>query len=120
VNGQPVRPPRVASRRLTSATLTAGVLAAASCFVVAGAAEFTGRATDPGSMTDLAVLVSGLWALDPWAWASLGTFAVVATPALGLVATAWEYAQAADRSAFALALAVLAILVLSGLIAVLR
>ena len=123
MNRQPVRPPRVAPRRLTSASLTAGVILAATCFLVAGAAEFLGAdssVADMTDMTDMGALVGGLVALDPWAWASLGTYLVVATPALGLAVTAYEYATVADRHAVALALVVLTVLTLSTVVALLR
>ena len=120
MSGQPRRASRAAPRHLTSASLTTGVLVSGACFVVAGAAEVLGLATHPAQMTDVGALASGLAALDPWAWASLGTYAVVATPAIGLVVTAYEYATVADRSTLALALVVLAVLVLSTVVALLR
>ena len=120
MNRQPVRPPRVAPRRLTSASLTAGVILAATCFLVAGAAEFLGADSSVADMTDMNALAGGLAALDPWAWASLGTYLVVATPALGLAVTAYEYATVADRHAVALALVVLTVLTLSTVVALLR
>lgn len=120
MSGQPRRAPRTAPRHLTSGSLTAGVFVSGACFVVAGAAEVFGVATHPAQMTDVGALVSGLAALDPWAWASLGTYAVVATPAMGLVATAYEYSTVADRSTVALALVVLAVLALSAVVALAR
>jgi uncharacterized membrane protein len=71
-------------------------------------------------MTDLSRILSGLASLDPWAWASLGTWLVVVTPVIGLLVTAYEYTLAADRQAVGLALAVLAVLALSTGLAILR
>jgi hypothetical protein len=44
----------------------------------------------------------------------------VVTPAVALLATAWEYASIADRRATLLALAVLGVLAISVLVAVLH
>jgi uncharacterized membrane protein len=96
------------------------VVVSGVCFFVAGAAEILGFATQAGRLTDLAALADGLVSVDPWAWASLGTLVVVATPAIGLVTTAYEYAVVSDRHTVGLALAVLAILALSGAVALLR
>jgi len=109
-----------APRRFTSATLTAGVVVAATSFLVAGAAELAGIEQGSGEMTDVGALVDGLLALSPWAWASLGTLVIVVTPAIGLLVTAHEYASISDRRTVLLALSVLTVLVVSALIAVLR
>ncbi len=106
-----------APRRLTSAVLSLGVAVSAACFVLAGVAEFLGMTRREASMTDFSALLDGSLALDPWALASLGCYAVVVTPAIGLLATAWEYASIADRRATFLALAVLAILAVSVVVA---
>lgn len=123
----PIREARVATRRATSAVMTAGVLASAACFAVAVAVEVTSAGgadgsaaiTADGSMTDLAALLDGLSAVRPWAWASLGAYVLVATPVIGLVASAAEYARIRDWGTVALALAVLGILALSAVVAVL-
>ncbi len=126
---QPARPPapspsdwvpEPAPRRHTSTALSAGVVAAATCFAVALAAEFVGRDVGGGEMTDLATVVEGLLALTPWAWATLGVYVVVVTPAVGLVVTAWEYASVGDRRTLLLAAAVIAVLAASAVIAILR
>jgi len=114
-------PARVtAPRRYTSATITIGVVVSAACFLMAGLAEVAGMETGSGDMTDLVAVLDGLLAMNPWAWASLGTFAVVLTPAIGLLVTAYEYATVSDRRTVLLAIAVVAILVLSAVVAVLR
>ena len=116
-------PPEVrqaAPRRFTSAALTIGVLVAASCFGVAVAAEVAGIDPGTGDMTDLAAVLDGLLALTPWAWATAGAYAIVLTPAAGLIATASEYASISDRRTVWLALAVLGVLALSTTIALLR
>jgi uncharacterized membrane protein len=100
--------------------LSAGVAFGAICFLVAGVAEILGLATQPAAIIDVGAVVDGLGRLDAWAWASLGTLIVVATPAVGLVATAAEYAVASDRSTLLLALVVLAVLALSTVVAVAR
>jgi uncharacterized membrane protein len=120
VSREPVRPPRVASRRMTSATLTAGVAVSALCFLAAVVLEAMGSAGAAGPMTAITSLLDGLLALEPAAWASLGTYVLVATPAIGLVVTAAEYADIGDRGTMVLALAVLGVLAISALVAVLR
>ena len=106
--------------RYTSATLTGGVLAAAACFLVAMVAEVAGVDPGGGEMTDLAAVFDGLLAFTPWAWATLGAYAVVATPALGLIVTGWEYSTISDRRTMLLAATVLVVLAISATVAVLR
>jgi len=108
-----------APRHLTSTTLSAGVAVSAACFLLAGAAEALGVTSRPGDMTDIGALLQGWLSLDPWAWASLGTFAVILTPALALLVTAWEYLTIRDRRSVLLALAVLAVLMVSAAVALL-
>jgi uncharacterized membrane protein len=97
--------------------MTAGVLLGGVCFAITLAAEVLGMATDGGPMADLPALADGLLAFRPWAWASLGTYVVVATPVISLGATAIEYAMVHDRRSTGLALLVVAVLALSGLVA---
>ena len=109
-----------APRRYTSATLTAGVAAAGVFFAVAMIAEILGADPGEGQMTDLAAVFEGLVAFTPWAWATLGAYAVVITPMLGLAVTAWEYSSVHDRRTVLLAVAVMAVLATSALVAILR
>lgn len=109
----------VAPRRLTAAVLSGGAAISAACFAVALAAGLAGADGARGDPADLSALLGALAALRPWAWASLGILAVIATPALGLVVTAAEYASLPDRRTAVLALAVLAILGLSVVVALL-
>ena len=112
--------PSQAPRRYTSASLTAGVVVAAACFVVALTAEIvTGRAGS-GEMADIAAVLDGLVAFSPWAWATAGVYAVVATPVVGLIVTAGEYASIGDRRTVGLAVAVIAVLGASAAVAILR
>lgn len=108
-----------APRHVTSVVISAGVVLSAACFLLAGAAEALGTTTQPGDMTDVGVLLERSLSLDPWAWASLGTFAVILTPAVALLVTAWEYFTIRDRRSVLLALAVLAVLSVSATVAVL-
>ena len=107
-------------RRYTSATLTGGVLAAAILFGVAVLAEVLGAETGTGDMTDLAAIAEGLMAFTPWAWATAGAYAVLATPVVGLLVTATEYWSVDDRRTVLLAAGVLAILGLSVVVALVR
>ena len=111
---------RHAPRHYTSAALTVGALLAAACFVVALAAEIAGSEPGSGSMTDVAAIIDGLLAFTPWAWATLGVYAVVVTPLFGLVVTAWEYSSVGDRRSVGLAVGVIAVLVTSAIISILR
>ena len=83
---------RSAPRRYTSAALTGGVVVAAVVLRGGRAGRDRRRRAGAGEMTDLAAVFEGLLALTPWAWATLGTYAVVLTPVVGLLVTAWEYA----------------------------
>ena len=89
----------------------------AACFVLAGLAELMGVDRREAAMTDVGALIEGSMALDPWALASLGTYMVILTPAIALLATAWEYASISDRRTVLLAVAVLAVLAISVAVA---
>lgn len=109
-----------APRQYTSAVLTVGVTVAAVCFAIALVTELAGVEPGSGQMTDVGAISGGLLVMMPWAWATLGAYAVILTPILGLLATAWEYASIADRRTVLLAVTVLAILAASVVIAILR
>lgn len=109
-----------APRGATSRALSVGVAAAGVFFAVAVIAEILGAEPGTGEMTDLAAVIEGLFSLTPWAWATLGAYAVVATPIVGLFVTAWEYASVHDRRTVLLAVAVLAVLATSVVVAILR
>jgi uncharacterized membrane protein len=109
-----------APRRFTSAVLSGGVAVAGVLFAAAMILEISGAEPGDGEMTDLAAVFEGLVALMPWAWATLGAYAVVATPLLGLLVTAWEYWSVGDRRTVWLAAAVIAVLAASVVVAILR
>jgi uncharacterized membrane protein len=111
---------RSAPRRYTSATLTGGVVVAGICFAVAMVAELLGADVGAGAMTDVGAVVQGLFALTPWAWATAGAYAIVITPVAGLLVTAAEYWRVDDRRTVLLAVAVLAVLTVSAVVAILR
>ena len=129
-DGTPLR--QAAPRRLTSAVMAVGVVLAAACFGVAVIAELLGNIGPFGSpeplgsagpevsMTDLGAILEGLRDARAWAFASLGTYLIILTPAAALLATAWEYATIGDRRTVLLAAAVLAVLVASVGVAILR
>jgi uncharacterized membrane protein len=100
--------------------LTAGVGLSAACYLVAGAAELLGTPARTGTLRDLGAVVAGLAPPDPWAWATLGTLVVIATPALGLLTTAIEYLRVSDRGTARMAVAVLLVLLVSAALAFLR
>jgi uncharacterized membrane protein len=62
----------------------------------------------------------GLLTFTPWAWATLGSYAVVITPVIGLLVTAYEFTTISDRRTVMLAISVVVVLVTSAIIAVLR
>lgn len=109
-----------APRRHTSIVLTAGVVVAGVLFAVAVALELLGAEPGDGEMTDLGAVLEGVLGLTPWAWATLGAYAVLATPVLGLVVTAGEYWRVSDYRTMWLALSVIAVLAVSAIVAVLR
>ena len=114
-------PPTVrpsAPRRYTSAALTVGVGFSALCFAIAALAEVVGVQAEVGEVTDVGAVIEGLGVLSPWAWATLGVYAIVLTPAVGLLVTIGEYASASERRAALLALTVLAILTISAAVAI--
>jgi uncharacterized membrane protein len=102
-------PPR---GHLTSRALTFGSVVASACFVLALVLELVGRRGQPSSGDGLSVdaLLRGLVAPEALAWAVMGVLVVIGTPAVGLVATAWEYR---GRREALLALVVLGILGIS-------
>jgi hypothetical protein len=104
---------RAVPHRATSVTLTVGTVLGAVCFAVALVGELAGRGGVSGQAGGLAAIL----ALDPTAWAVLGSAVIIATPAIGLVVTAFEYEAIGDRRAVLMALAVLAILGTSLVIA---
>jgi len=116
----PSTPRPSAPRRYTSATITAGAAVAAICFGIALMAEIAGVEPGSGEMTDLGAVFDGLLTFTPWAWATLGSYAVVLTPGIGLLVTAYEYATISERRTVLLAIAVVAVLATSATIAILR
>jgi hypothetical protein len=110
----------VARRRATSLALTGGTLLGAILFGVALIADLAGLGrAGPGTAVDAAAFLEALLGLSPWAWALLGCITIIVTPAIGLVVTALEYERIADRRAALMALAVLAVLGISFLVAIL-
>ena len=110
---------RVAPHRATSATLTGGTVLGAACFAIALVADLAGLGTRTSGVSDIADYLAAIAALDPTAWAVLGSAVIIATPAVGLAVTALEYESIGDRRAVLMALAVLAILATSLAVAVL-
>jgi hypothetical protein len=116
----PVAPERrAAPRRVTGLTLTAGTLLGAACFVIALLSDLAGIGSGATWAGDARAYLSALADLDAEAWAALGSALIIATPAVGLVVTAAEFRSIGDRRAVVFALAVLAILATSLLIALL-
>ena len=109
-----------APRRYTSATLSAGVFLSGLCFVLAMAAEIAGSEELAGDMTDVAAVIEGLALMAPWAWATVGCYVIILTPALALLVTIAEYASISERRTVLTAVAVMAILTLSALVALTR
>jgi hypothetical protein len=105
--------PTVAPGELTATVLSGGAAVGAACFAVALTAEVVGLDGARGDPLDPAALLAALAAFRPWAWASVGTLAVIATPAVGLLATSAEYASVSDRRTALLALVVLGVLAVS-------
>ncbi len=96
------------------------MLLAGVFFALAMIMEILGAEPGDGQMTDLAAVLDGLVTLTPWAYATVGAYAVVATPVVGLIVTAAEYWSIDDRRTVLLASAVLAVLAASVVVAILR
>jgi uncharacterized membrane protein len=110
---------RVAPRRATGLILTSGTVLGATCFAIALVADLARLGGHAFTGGDAAGYVAALLSLDPEAWAALGSALIIATPAVGLVVTAVEYGSIGDRRAVVFAVAVLAVLSFSLLIALL-
>ena len=105
--------------RATRAVLTVGTAISVGCFAIALGLEFAGRSTASGSATDLGAVGRSVLALEPWGWATLGTFGVIASPIAAIAATAVEYLRAGDRRTAWTAVGVLVVLALSLVVALL-
>ena len=103
----------IAASRATRAVLALGTGASVTCFAIALLLEFLGRPSGGGAETDLGAVLSSAAALESWGWATLGTFAVIVSPAAAIVATALEYRVAGDRRTALTAVGVLAVLGIS-------
>jgi hypothetical protein len=110
---------RVASSDWTRRGLSVGTAVAAACFMVAVVLDMLGRGGAHGDPTDLPALAASVARLEAWGWATLGTFAIIFTPAISLVATAVEYRAVADQRTTLTALAVLGVLLVSVALALL-
>jgi uncharacterized membrane protein len=91
----------------------------AACFAIALAADLAGLGKGTSGVSDVGSYLAAIAAVDPTAWAVLGSAVIIATPAVGLVVTAFEYESIGDRWAVLMALAVLAILGTSLAVAIL-
>jgi hypothetical protein len=100
----------VAGSTATRAALAVGTAVSVACFLATLLLESTGRPRGGGSGLDPVEVVRSAASLEAWGWATLGTYAVILTPALALAMTAWEYLAVEDRRTAAIALAILAIL----------
>ena len=103
----------------TRAALAVGTAVSVVCFAVALILEFLGRPDGGGSATDLGAVARSTLALEPWGWATLGTFAVILSPVVAILATALEYASIHDRRTALTAVAVLAVVAMSFAVSVL-
>lgn len=109
-----------AGQGATRLVLRAGVLVSAAAFAIAMLLRVAGRAAGDGDAFDPGAVLAACLALDPWGWATLGVFAVIATPVLAIAATGHEHRVAGDRRTALLSLVVLGVLALSLAVALLR
>ena len=100
----------------TRAAYLAGTLGAAACLGAGIGLRLLGASVDEVAPFDVAGIVGSVAGLRPTGWATLGVWLLLATPVAGLCATALE-ARRADRWVGAAALAVLAVLAMSLVIA---
>ncbi len=104
--GIPARP----GSRATRLSLAVGTTLSVVCFGVALALAFAGRPEGGGPMADLGAVIASAAALESWGWATLGTYAVIASPVAAIATTALEHARVHDRRTAWTAAAVLGIL----------
>lgn len=116
----PVPPAQIrAGTRGTRAVLAVGTAVSVVCFSVAIVLELLGHPDARGSATDLGAVFRSATALEPWGWATLGTFAVILSPAGAIVATAFEHAAIHDRRTALTSVAVLVVLGVSLVVSLL-
>ena len=108
-----------APSRLTALVLDAGSLVSASFFLVGVVLDTIGRPDGEPEPLDPEAILAAVAGLEAWGWSTLGVVALIATPALGLVATALEYRSLERRSSL-LALLVLGVLGASLAVALVR
>lgn len=109
--------PTYAATRLV---LRAGTIVSAAAFAIALLLRIAGHPAGGGDAFDPGAVIAACVALDPWGWATLGVFAVIATPVLTIMATGHEHRVAGDRRTALLSLGVLGVLALSLAVALLR
>ena len=109
----------IAASRATRAVLAAGTGFSVTCFAVALVLEFLGRPTGSGSATDPGAVIRSVVALEPWGWATLGTYGVIVSPIAAVSATAWEYRRVGDHRTAWTAIGVLVVLAVSLAVALL-
>jgi uncharacterized membrane protein len=112
-------PGRRVSSRLTALALNVGSIVSAASFLVGVVLDAFGRSGGDPDPLQPAAIVAAVAGLEAWGWATLGVAALIATPALGLVATALEY-RSIDRRSSLLALVVLGVLGTSLAVALVR
>lgn len=100
----------IPASRATRAVLAVGSAISVACFAIALVLEFLERPDGGGSATDPGAVLRSAIALEPWGWATLGTYAVIASPVAAIVATALEYARTGDRRTAWTAVGVLVVL----------
>jgi hypothetical protein len=100
--------------------LTGGAALSGACLTVAILLEMLGAARGGGALTDVVGIVASAARLEPWGWSSVGVLVIIATPAVALVATTLEYADAHDRRTAWTAVAVLGVLAVSLVVALVR
>ncbi|MDQ3938483.1 MAG: DUF1634 domain-containing protein [Chloroflexota bacterium] len=103
----------------TATVLSGGTLLSAGCFMVGFGLRVLGRDVQTEDPRRLELVLQTVLELDPWGWSMLGVLVLLATPAVGLVASFLEMRRLQPRSA-SLALVVLAILTVATAVAVTR
>jgi hypothetical protein len=111
---------RRATSLWTRRVFGAATIVAVTCFAIAIALDLAGRQGERTPVTDVAALARSVTSFQAWGWGWLGVLTLLATPALGLVATAWEYAAVDDRRTALTAIGVLGVLGISLAVALLR
>lgn len=100
----------------TSRVLVGGTLLSVACLVVGLVLAIAGAGVESEDPRRLDLVLRSVLDFEAWGWSMLGVLVLLATPAVGLVASAIELRRLQPRTAI-VALIVLAVLVAAAVVA---